>query len=269
MDKFTYFWCLIIVAMTFFFIGVYQNVAMKIGYILWVNNKNREGERGPGRLENLKRLWPSQKTIIDEAILQRRIAQRSDFLWTRHLLIFFGFMIIFGLDLFLTFAGHYAHHYFHIDYFLTGPGKGFLKFGMELSGAALFAGLTLGIVHRIRYSDTEKTYVDLNLLSLLWLVVTTGFATEAFRLAGQPHDALMTFSFIGGPIGKKLITIPWDWAHLASLMWCVHATLTAAFFAYIPFSKFVHMLAAPLGRSITQNGDYGIQKRQRISEGLL
>jgi hypothetical protein len=269
MDKVTYFWCLIIVAMTFFFIGVYQNFAMKIGYILWVNNKNREGEKGPRRLENFKRLLPSRKTIIDEAILQRRIARRSGFLWTRHSLIFFGFMILFALDLFLTFAGHYAHHYFHFDYFLNGHGKGLLKTGMELSGAALFTGLTLGIFHRIIYAGTEKTYIDLNLLSLLWLAVTTGFATEAFRLAGQPSDALMSFSFIGGPIGKRLITIPWHWESLAIWMWCVHATITAAFFAYIPFSKFVHILAAPLGRSITQNGDYGIHKRQKISEGLL
>jgi nitrate reductase gamma subunit len=269
MDKVTYFWCLIIVAMTFFFIGVYKNFAMKIGYILWVNNKNREGEEAPIRLENFERLLPSQKTIMDEAILQRRITQRSGFLWTRHSLIFFGFIFIFALDLFLTFAGHYAHHYFHYDYFLNGPGKGLLKIGMELSGAALFTGLTLGLVHRIIYAGTEKTYVDLNLLCLLWLVVTTGFATEAFRLAAEPNDALISFSFIGGPIGKRLIAIPWHWEILADWMWCVHATITAAFFAYIPFSKFVHILAAPLGRSITQNGDYGIQKRQKISEGLL
>jgi nitrate reductase gamma subunit len=269
MDKFTYFWCLIIVATTFFFIGVYRNFAMKIGYILWVNNKNREAETRQNWLENFKRLLPSQKTIIDEAILQRRITQRSDFLWTRHSLIFFGFVVLFALDLFLTFAGHYAHHYFHFDYFLNGHGKGLLKFGMELSGAALFTGLSLGIFHRIIYADTEKTYVDLNLLCLLWLVVTTGFAAEAFRLAAEPNDVLFSFSFIGGPIAKRLITIPWHWESLAVWMWCVHATITAAFFAYIPFSKFVHILAAPLGRSITQNGDYGIQKRQKISEGLL
>lgn len=267
MDKYTYFWCLIIVAMTFFFIGVYKNIAMKIGYILWVENKDQDRE--PGLIEAFMGLLPSQKTLIDEAILQRRIKQRSEFLWTRHSLIFFGFMIIFALDLFLTFAGHYVHHYFHIDYFMFGTGKGFLKFGMELSGAALFIGLTLGIIHRVVYANAEKTYVDLNLLCLLWLVTLTGFMTEAFRLAAEPKDPLMAFSFIGGPIAKKLMTVPWQWTTLADFMWCIHATVTAAFFAYIPFSKFVHMLAAPLGRSITQEGAYGFEKRQKISEGLL
>jgi nitrate reductase gamma subunit len=267
MDKYTYFWCLIIVAMTFFFIGVYKNIAMKIGYILWVGNKDQDHE--PNLKEAFKGLLPSRKTLIDEAVLQRRIKQRSEFLWTRHSLIFFGFMIIFALDLFLTFAGHYVHHYFHIDYFMFGTGKGFLKFGMELAGAALLIGLSLGIIHRAVNANVEKTYVDLNLLCLLWLVTLTGFMTEAFRLAAGPTDPLIGFSFIGGSIAKKLMAVSWQWKTLADFMWCFHATVTAAFFACIPFSKFVHILAAPLGRSITQDGAYGFQKRQKISEGLL
>ena len=266
MDKHTYFWCLIIVAMTFFFIGVYKNIAMKIGYILWVGNKDQDREPS---LMNVLRLLPARRTLIDEAVLQRRIKQRSEFLWTRHSLIFFGFVIIFALDLFLTFAGHYVHHYFHIDYFMYGTGKGVLKFGMELSGMMLLIGLTLGIVHRIVYANAEKTYVSLNLLCLLWLATVTGFATESFRLAAQPNDALKGFSFIGGPISERLSMIPWDWERLADWIWSIHATITAAFLAYIPFSKFVHIFAAPLGRSITQNGNYGIQKRQKISDGLL
>lgn len=169
MDKYTYFWCLIIVAMTFFFIGVYKNIAIKIGYIFWVNNKERDGE-GPSWRESLKRLMPTRQTVIDEAVLQLRIKQRSEFLWIRHSLIFFGFTVIFAFDLFLTFAGHYAHHYFHIEYFMYGSGKGFLKLGMELSGAVLLAGLTLGLIHRVVFAKTEKTYVDLKLLCLLWRV---------------------------------------------------------------------------------------------------
>lgn len=268
MDKFTYFWCLIIVAMSFFFIGFYKNFVLKIGYILWVNSKDSEGQ-GPGWLENLRSLWPGKQTIVDEAILQRRIKQRSDFLWTRHALIFFGFTVIFAFDLFYTFAGHYAHHYFHIDYFMSGPGKGILKTGMEFSGAVLLLGLTMGIIHRWVNAGTEKRYVDINLLILLWLVTVTGFATEAFRLAAQPDDPLSAYSFIGAPIAKQLISLPYEWEPLTTWMWCIHATITAAFFAYIPYSKFVHMLAAPLGRSIARDGAYGAHKRQTISEGLL
>jgi nitrate reductase gamma subunit len=269
MDKFTYFWILIIVGMNFFFIGVYKNFVAKIGFILWVNDKTRKGGEGPTWLDTLKGLWPSNQTIVDEALLQRRIKNRSYFLWSRHALIFFGFMIIFALDVFLTFAGHYVHHYFHIDYFMTGPGKAFLKVGMELSGLLLFVGLTLGLLHRAMYAKDEKKFVDIRLLWLLWGVTLTGFFTEAFRLAATPNDPLMAFSFIGGPIAKQLMVISKDWALLADWMWILHATITVFFFAYLPFSKFIHVISAPVGRSITQNGEYAIQKRQRISEGLL
>ena len=188
----------------------------------------------------------------------------------RHSLIFFGFIIIFALDLFLTFAGHYAHHYFHYNFFMEGAGKAFLKIGMELSGAVLFIGLTLGIFHRLIYARREKTYIDLKLLIMLWLVTATGFASEAVRLAAQPNDSLIAFSFLSGPAAQWLReAIAWDWALLENWIWSIHATFAAVFFAYIPYSKFVHMIAAPLGRSITQDGRYAQQKRQRISEGLL
>lgn len=272
MDKFTYFWCLIIVAMTFFLIGVYKNFVVKIGYILWVNNKRHDGQDNIGWMENLKLLMPmpSRQSVMDEAVLQRRIKQRSNFLWMRHSLIFFGFMVIFALDLFLTFAGHYAHHYFHFEYFLSGPGKGLLKIGMELSGAALLIGLTLGIVHRLVHRKVEKTFVDAKLLWLLWLVTATGFLAEAVRLAGEPNDPLMGFSFLMQPIAAWLRTsLALNWKLQADWVWCLHATCAAIFFTYIPFSKFIHILSAPLGRSITQNGEYAFQKRQRISEGLL
>lgn len=269
MDKFTYFWCLIIVGLTFFFVGVYKNFVAKIGFILWVNDKTPKGEKGPTWWERVKELVPGKQTVIDEAIMQRRIKQRSDFLWTRHAMIFFGFISIFAFDLFLTFAGHYVHHYFHIDYFMNGPGKAFLKVGMEFSGAILLIGLTLGLVHRLAYGRDEKKFVNLKLLGLLWLVTLTGFLTETFRLTATPDDPLLVYSFISGQVAKKLVALPYDWEVLADWMWIGHATITVVFFAYIPFSRFIHMLSAPLGRSITQNGDYGIRKRQRISEGLL
>ena len=126
MDKYTYFWCLIIVAMTFFFIGAYKNIFLKIYYILWVNRK--ESDPKPASIKAFVTRWlPDNRTIINEAVIHERIKSRSNFLWVRHLLIFFGFMIIFFLDGFYTVAGHYFHHYFHYEFFMSGMGKAALK----------------------------------------------------------------------------------------------------------------------------------------------
>lgn len=264
MDKFTYFWSLIIVAGTIFLIGCYKNILLKIIYIVWVNKTVQE-EGGATSAVSL----PKVATVISEAVLQSRIKNRSSFLWTRHSLIFFGFMILFFFDCVYTVFGHYLHHYLNYEYFFNGPGRALVKFFMELSGAVLLLGLTLGLVHRLLYAEEERALIDVRLLLLLWVVTLTGFLTEAFRLAAEPNDPFITHSFIGGTLASLLQPMNFAWSDLAGKMWVFHATVTVAFFAYIPFSKFVHMIVAPIGRSITQGGNYGQMKRERITEGLL
>ncbi len=263
MDKHTYFWVLITITMAVFLIGVYKNLVSRIAYVLWVNRTREEEEAGLAA--GLKQFLPDLKTIMNEGILQKRIQERSGFLWVRHFLIFAGFMLIFVFDVFLT----VVEKYIPIEYFHTGAGRGFLKFTLEASGAVLLVGLTLGIVHRLVFAEKEKGLIELRLLVLLWLVVVTGYLTEAFRFVLEPTDPFIAFSFIGGPLAGLLKDFSWPWEEFASWMWILHATVTLAFFACVPFSKFVHVLASPLGRSITQREAFGQQKRERISEGLL
>jgi nitrate reductase gamma subunit len=263
MDKYTYFWSLIIISMAFFFIGAYRNVVKKIVYVVWLNKAQADGQTD--REDKGKATFPALKTILNEAIVQSRIKERSQFLWLRHFLIFLGFVLLFVLD------GLFAltTKYYPIEYFVEGTGRGLLKLGLELTGAILFVGLTLGLVHRLIYAKEESTYIDLKLLFLLWLVVATGFLTESFRLVLEHNDPYLAFSFIGGPLSKLLCNVSWPWEKLHSLMWMIHATVTALFFAYLPFSKFVHIFASPIGRSVTMAEGFVKQKRADVTEGLL
>jgi nitrate reductase gamma subunit len=266
MDKYTYFWSLIIIGGTIFLIGAYKNVFLKIYFILWVNRRLQE-EIGATPLPETKGVLPQMSTVFGEAVMQNRIKNRSTVLWLRHFLIFFGFMVLFAFDCVYTVFGHYLHHYLHYDYFVSGAGRAFLKFAMELSGAVLLLGLTIGLIHRLLYARQERTLIDFKLLLLLWVVTASGFLTEAVRLAAEPNDPFIAYSFIGGPLASLLRG--YAVAGLSAAVWIFHATVTVAFFAYIPFSKFVHILVAPLGRSITQDRGYGPAKRIRITEGLL
>ena len=180
MDRFTYFWSLMVVAGTLFLVGAYRNVVVRIGYILWVNRKIREGA-GPA-VEEGEVPVPKLATIVREAMLQLRIRNRSSFLWLRHLLIFAGFTALFLVDCVNTVLGHYLHHWIGYEYFTSGPGRAALKVALELSGAVLLVGLTAGVVHRAVFARTERTLVDLNLLLLLWGVTVTGLLAETFRL---------------------------------------------------------------------------------------
>jgi nitrate reductase gamma subunit len=267
MDRFSYFWSLMVVAGTLFLVGAYRNVVVKIAYILWVNRKLREDGAGV-TVEEGGTPVPKLATIEREALLQTRIKNRSSFLWLRHFLIFAGFTALFLADCVNTVLGHYLHHYLGYEYFTSGPGRAALKFAMELSGAVLLVGLTAGLVHRAIFARAERTLIRVNLLLLLWIVTLTGFLAETSRLIVEPNDPFVTSSFVAGGLAATLRAIDAPWRALEGVTWMVHATAAVTFFACLPFTKFVHVIVAPLGRSLT-HGAYGQMKRARITEGLL
>lgn len=265
MDRFGYFWSLMIVAATLFLVGVYRNVVVKIAYIRWVNRKLRDGAVVEEEIPPVPRL----ATIVREAILQSRIKNRSSFLWLRHFLVFASFTTLFLVDCANTVLAHYLHHYVGYEYFRSGSGRAALKFAMELSGSVLLVALTAALVHRVVFARTERTVVDLNLLLLLWIVTLTGFLAETSRLVLAPHDPFVASSFVAGRLAAAVRGAGAPWRALERVTWIVHATAAAGFIASIPFSKLVHVIVAPLGRSLTDGGAYGRVKRARIAEGLL
>lgn len=255
--------------MNVFFLGIYKNLIVKIGYVLWINTESADRNARPFPTGWLSHLKTGYSTIFTQVFLQLPIKRKSNFLWIEHALIFFGFSTLFVFDIFLTVAGHYGERFFGIDYFMTGLGKAFLKLGMEFSGMVLFFGLTLGLVNRIFCANVGKSAFNVKSLGLLWVLTLSGFLTEAFRLASKPDDPLRSYSFIGGPLAENLVFLSENWTVLADWMWIFHATIAVLFFAYFPFSPLIHIFASPLGRCVTQQADYSMQKKQRISKSLL
>ena len=111
--------------------------------------------------------------------------------------------------------------------------------------------------------------LDLDLLLLLWGVTVTGLLAETCRLVLDPGDPFIASSFVAGRFAAVLRGVDVPWRAVERVMWIVHATAAVTFFACIPFTKFVHVVVAPLGRSLTDGGAYGQLKRARITEGLL
>lgn len=263
MDRYTYFWTLIIIAMAIFFIGMYKHVVEKVCYVLWVNQQDQQHG---GRAARPGPPWRSLlRTLVREALLQWRITDRSSFLWSRHFLIFAGFVLLFVLD------GFYAltTKYYPIAFFQQGAGRGWLKLGLESMGCVLLLGLSAGIAHRLLYAGRERGLIDLTVLLLLWLVVVSGFWTESLRLVVEPADPHRAFSFVASRAALLLADGCLPWQQLYAASWIVHATITAVFFAYIPYSKLIHIMVVPVGRSITMTEGFVQHKREQISERLL
>jgi nitrate reductase gamma subunit len=91
---------------------------------------------------------------------------------------------------------------------------------------------------------TGQDYV---VLGLIGAILLTGFWVEGMRilLTGIPvSDALA--SFMGYPISLLLGLFSIRWEVVYPYGWYLHAILTGALVAYLPFSKMFHILVSPL-----------------------
>jgi hypothetical protein len=129
------FWILIPLFVGALFVGLYRNLLVKIGVILGAS----------GRFLPFRDLEAAAlgRAYADEVVLQRRIRLRGRLPWTRHLLISWGFSVIFVFDVLTALLTKYVPS----EPFLPGnAGWLFLKFGLNLSGMVLLLGLTIALV---------------------------------------------------------------------------------------------------------------------------
>jgi hypothetical protein len=84
-------------------------------------------------------------------------------------------------------------------------------------------------------------------LGLIGAILLTGFLVEGMRilLTGIPLSAALA-SFIGYPVSLLLGLFSVRWEVVYPYGWYVHAILTGALVAYLPFSKMFHILVSPL-----------------------
>ena len=182
-------------------------------------------------------------TIILDILLQRRILRRSPFRWVMHMLIFIGWIGMFILS--LVFAGFEVLHEIGIGHFNLDAIRGSLGFGNEVLGYMLLIGLIIAIARRLAISDVVKrTQMFDWVLVLGTLVITlTGFIAEGLREPGL-YPTAGAWTFLGtNPASAEFIAL----FHVAiSLLFCI---------AYIPYSKYMHMLAAPMVILVNGGGE--------------
>ncbi len=88
---------------------------------------------------------------------------------------------------------------------------------------------------------------DYVVLGLVGAILLTGFLVEGMRilLTALPLSAALP-SFMGYPISLLLSLFSVRWEVVYPYGWYVHAILTGALVAYLPFSKMFHILVSPL-----------------------
>ncbi len=187
------------------------------------------------------------QSLFWDAFLQRRLFRRSPGRWFIHGLIFYPFVIRFSWGFVALLGSLWAPHN-PLIWDMINKNHPLTAFLYDLTGIMILAGV---IVAWIRGALQERRQAagtppqDRIALALIGGIVIVGFLLEGIRIVmtGYPENA--AWSFAGYAI-SLLFSPSRGIPEVYSFMWYIHAALTAAFIAYIPFSRLLHMILAPV-----------------------
>jgi len=229
--KWTLFWGLTAVSLSFLAVGVGLRVR------LW--RKGRAG--GEVRDAGVGIAGP----LVLDALLQRRIWRLSRVRWTSYALLSLGFLLLFVVVL-LSYLLLFA--YGSRSFTIPGAAGMVVDVLTDLFGLSVLAGVGLAAGRRYlgREGRARSDVSDGVALGLIAAIVSTGFLLEGCRIAALPYAPEEAWSFVGFGLSLVLRRIEVAWASVHFYTWNLHMMAALAFVAFIPYSKFVHILTCPV-----------------------
>jgi Fe-S oxidoreductase/nitrate reductase gamma subunit len=251
---------LIVVSTTIFVWGVARLVT-----------KYRKG-RPEGLDHPLKRLEEMVETVFSHRWITRRDRRAG----IGHALVFYGFLLLFAGTAILGFDSDFTVPVFHFRFWQGGFFLGY-KLVLDLAGVMLLAGLgtlaanrfvrrperldyrqpplAVGERDRALYRLGDRVFV-----ATLAFLAVTGFLLEGLALAQAP-PSWAGWSPVGWVLMKLFVAIGLHGSSAGvahHVVWWMHGLAALSFVASIPFTKAVHMLAAPANVTV-RNPDAGKQ----------
>ncbi|MDI3539441.1 MAG: heterodisulfide reductase subunit [Methanolobus sp.] len=184
------------------------------------------------------------ETFVLDILFQRRILRRSPLRWFMHFTIFFGWMALFVLSL-AMFAVEMVHliserlgvhalpEFLYPEVF-----RELLAVPNDIFSYILLTGVIIAIYRRLFVAKVRESTIAYDSVLLIGLTVIT--------ITGFIADGIRTGRFWG-------FDMPVEWAPPMALF---HVVISLLFcIAYIPFSKYIHMIAIPLALLANKGGE--------------
>ena len=195
-----------------------------------------------------KKIFTLLKVFVLDVLLLRRILKESVSRWTIHSLIYLPFFLRFFIGLiFLLLSSAFPMS--PQVALLLDKNYPFVAFTYDLLGLCIIIGIGGAIMRHIHDKPQKAvtTGQDYVVLGLIGAILLTGFLVEGMRilLTAIPLSAALA-SFMGYPISLLLGLFSVRWEVVYPYGWYIHAILTGALVAYLPFSKMFHILVSPL-----------------------
>jgi nitrate reductase gamma subunit len=200
-----------------------------------------------GRVLFSSNIVPILRSLFWDVLLQRRLFQRSRTRWAIHALIFWAFVFRFFWGL-VALLGSLWRPDWPIVWDMVN--KNHPATGLFFDGTGLI--LLLGVIFAFIRGTLNRRHrapglpeQDLVALGLIGGIVVAGFISEGMRIALTGYPDGSGYAFLGYGIGR-LFSMPRGLTEAYGFMWYIHALLTGAFMAYLPFSRLLHVIIAPI-----------------------
>lgn len=240
-----------------FILGTLYNV------LVWMEGRLSESERDAPKSRKLilsvsrffrailsREFGMQLKVFLFDSVLLQKLLKTSRIRWFLHSMILLGFLGILVLDIVATLA----LEIFHLESFSDPIGWGKLwirDFGFDLFGLMILIGLIGAIIRRFVFRPKQLVtgQEDVVAVLLLLAVVLGGFIQEGLgmNIGLVSHSSPDAYSFVGATFATILPIVS---VETYAQLWLLHAVLSLALIAYIPFSKLFHLFAAPLANQV-------------------
>ncbi|MDP2217984.1 MAG: disulfide reductase [Methanolobus sp.] len=184
------------------------------------------------------------ETFVLDILFQRRILRRSPLRWFMHFTIFFGWMALFVLSLamFAVEMVYISAEAMGIhdlpDFLVPTLLRDMLAVPNDIFSYILLTGIIIAIYRRLFIAKMREATIAYDSILLIGLtaITVTGFIADGIRT-----ERLWGFGL------DPSLAPPTALFHVViSLLFCI---------AYIPFSKYIHMIAIPLALLANKGGE--------------
>jgi len=193
-------------------------------------------------------LW----AFLMDGLLHRQVWRESRRRWLIHALMFLAFVTraLLGIT---TWALASIAPTAALTQALVDKNNPIVAFSYDFLAALVILGAILALYRRfvVREQQLVTTGQDTVAVALLGSIFLMGFVVEGARIVTTDlRSGLAIYSFGGHLVALLMRPIPIAWDVFYGYLWYVHAALVAALVAYLPFSKFMHVLISPLVAAI-------------------
>ena len=217
---------------------------MRVIRLLMLGKKENRFDQPLQRLKGMLIVVLGQRKVLQRVSLRDRAG-------LGHVVIFWGFLSFF-LSYVIFIFGDSAWGSFSETLLTTAGVKAFTIY-LDIVAVAILSSLTWALFrrwmaqpHRLTF-DLTRSFDAVVIVTLIASLMISTILTEAFNVA-RGGEGPATSAIIGGALGRLFADLGMGVGvanALQGVFWWVHLLIILGFSIYIPFSKHMHMVAAP------------------------